>query len=222
MSKLLALACGLAICSCLVAPSFAADSVSDSATLTIFLSNVSDPAPIAFMQTEVARLLEPSGFKVAWKDWQDRQLGVDFARLVSVQLRGDCIATPLRPTLVSSEPRSLASTAIADGKILPFAFVECETLRSFMASTLHSSPKSRRTELFGRAMGRLLAHEVYHMLVQTRSHQTSGVSKPCFSIADLVAERFHFDESTIEQLRPESPDPSLAHVSFPETEISGR
>ena len=39
-------------------------------------------------------------------------------------------------------------------------------------------------------MGRLLAHELYHMLANKRGHAESGVGKASFSASDVLGERF--------------------------------
>ena len=166
-------------------------------TLTIFVKGRSPALDSA--RSEVARLMEPAGFSVDWKDISERRTGDDFARLVIVELKGNCSAGSAGAS-GSVDIRSLASTAIVDGKVLPFSTVECDSLRKLMAS---SQPGLK---VFGRAMGRVIAHELYHMLVQTKTHSTAGVSKSCFSAADLLAERFDFDGVSLATFRPVEAD----------------
>jgi hypothetical protein len=68
--------------------------------------------------------------------------------------------------------------------------------------------------LYGRAMGRVLAHELYHMLANQREHVGSGVGKPSFSATDVLGESFAFEESALARFRgPASspfPDPAGA------------
>ena len=48
----------------------------------------------------------------------------------------------------------------------------------------------------------MLAHELYHVLAQTKDHKDRGVSKPCFSMTDLVSTGFRFDAVSLAQMRP--------------------
>ena len=128
-----------------------------------------DPASFPFMRTEVDRLLG-SKITIAWKDWSDRQAGEDFPRLVTLSLKGRCTADPSGVVPLQVGTRiPIASTAISDGRILPFAEVDCERLSALLSPALLRTAKSRRAEILGRAMGRLIAHELYHMLVQART-----------------------------------------------------
>jgi hypothetical protein len=50
-------------------------------------------------------------------------------------------------------------------------------------------------------MARVLAHELYHVLAQTRDHAAEGIGKPCFTAADLVSSRFEFEATSLSRLR---------------------
>ena len=62
---------------------------------------------------------------------------------------------------------------------------------------------------FGRALARVAAHEIYHIVAQTTEHQERGVAKAAFSVRDLMSARFDLDIWSIERMRP----PSIATVS---------
>ena len=173
-------------------------------SLVVFLGSTNEsPGVRQYLQVELSRLLEPAGLPVNLKTPSEQRLGEDFSKLVVAKLHGNCVAEPLAGTATSLfEPRSLASTAISDGAILPFATVECDNLRRALSPALLAAKKSFREEMFGRAVGRVLAHEIYHMLVQTRQHRGEGISKSCFSLADLAAPNFAFDTVTLAQLKP--------------------
>ncbi len=85
------------------------------------------------------------------------------------------------------------------GKILPFSWINCETLTEMLAPSLSGKESGQRDFLYGRAMGRLLAHELYHTLSNKRGHSESGVGKATFSANDVLAERFTFDRSVLAQ-----------------------
>jgi hypothetical protein len=172
-------------------------------TVTVFVKGNSPALDAA--RSEVSRLMKPAGFSIDWKNISERRAGMDFERLVIVELKGNCSANPAAGS-ATVDVRSLASTAIVDGKVLPFSLVDCDSLRKLMSST------QAGLKLFGRAMGRVIAHELYHMLAQTKTHSTAGVSKSCFSVADLMADRFDFDGVTLAQLR--RPEEVAAPVAY--------
>ena len=55
--------------------------------------------------------------------------------------------------------------------------------------------------LYGRAMARVVAHELYHVLMRTTEHARAGVARSCFSTSDLLTERFEFEGATLARLR---------------------
>ncbi|HYR43293.1 MAG TPA: hypothetical protein VER98_09735 [Terriglobia bacterium] len=56
--------------------------------------------------------------------------------------------------------------------------------------------------VLGRALGRVAAHEIYHIVAQTTEHQESGIAKAAFSVRDLTANRFELDSSSLWRMRP--------------------
>jgi hypothetical protein len=113
---------------------------------------------------------------------------------------------------------SLASTAVVDGQVLPFSTVQCDALRSVLNPILTNVRRGDRPALFGRAAARVLAHELFHMLAQTTTHGTHGVSKSCFGVADLTSDSFEFDSATVAQMRPQAPMP----LDYDAEDIGGR
>ena len=187
---------------CLALPRLAdASSPSKLETVTLFAKNA--PESMNVLREEVARLMEPAGFTVEWKNMADRRVGEDFAHLVTVDFKGSCgVNSAAPPANSGSDVRSLASTAIVDGQVLPFSTVNCDALRKVLSPTLANARRDERPAVFGRAAARVLAHELFHMLAQTKSHGVHGVSKACFGVSDLTADRFDFDAGTLALLRP--------------------
>jgi hypothetical protein len=58
-----------------------------------------------------------------------------------------------------------------------------------------------RDEVFGRAMGRVVAHELYHILGRTIQHTHHGVSKALQSPFDLVKDDYRLDKDALQWLR---------------------
>jgi hypothetical protein len=94
----------------------------------------------------------------------------------------------------------IGSTAAADNHLLPFVVVKCDVLTALMSPFIADQPEAFREFVFGRAIGRVLAHELYHIVTQSESHLDSGVAKASFSASDLMKNRFEFDEMALNRL----------------------
>lgn len=70
-----------------------------------------------------------------------------------------------------------------------------------LASRLEPLSLPLRRVVFGRALARLIAHEIYYVLAQTTGHPDSGVAKPWFSLNDLTIGRFDFNVWTLAHMR---------------------
>ena len=54
--------------------------------------------------------------------------------------------------------------------------------------------------LFGRALGRVIAHEVVHMLSKSGAHGNQGVAKPALSGSSLIAPDLHLSPADLERI----------------------
>ncbi len=184
-----------------------ADSSGTAASeLVVYLTARSAPSTLPFARREAESLMQSAGYAVKWGDSRDPQARA--ASLALVELAGDCTApsTPLAPAASVDSGRSLATTAVQDGAVLPFTRVDCGALRGILGAALDREAPARRAFLLGRAMGRLVAHELYHALSRTRDHAAGGIGKPCFTAADLLSERFEFESVALARLRQSAPD----------------
>jgi hypothetical protein len=184
-----------------------ADSSGTAASeLVVYLTARSTPSTLPFARREAESLMQSAGYAVKWAAAGDPH--ADAASLVMVELAGDC-AAPSTPQPVAASVdtgRSLATTAVQDGAVLPFTRVDCGALRGILGTALDREAPARRAFLLGRAMGRLVAHELYHALARTRDHAATGIGKPCFTAADLLSERFEFAAVALNRLRQSVPD----------------
>src|SRR5262249_35999411 len=138
--------------------------------------------------------LAPAGLDVVWKNTAERRAGEDFELIVVASFKGSCSG---EASTVASAAVSLADTSISDGHILPFFRVDCVRLIQMLGPQADSS-------VLGRAIGRVVAHEIYHIVAHTTEHHYTGVAKASFSTHDLTASRFEFDSWTISRMRPSS------------------
>ncbi len=179
-------------------------------TVGVYLKtdSTASASSLPFMREELASLLAPAGIQLQWlKPGATSQAD----HTISVELRGSC--RPRESSAKFKDRTPLASTAVQDGKVLPFSWVDCAALDRFFGASLHSI--SKRDEVYGRAIGRLLAHEFFHVLTASEEHTSGGVSKTAFSLADLLAERLTFQPDALALLHVDAPEPVLSAAVLP-------
>jgi hypothetical protein len=162
---------------------------------------------LSALQREVEAIMAPSAIRITWLFPETAQ-NQDVAWLAVIRLVGQCRPDALIPAAVrfaKDNVEALGQTHVVDGKVLPIADVRCDAVRRFIQSELQGIAGSEREQLLGRALGRVLAHELYHVLLRTRNHGHDGLSRPAQSSAELVASRTQFaqqDERKLAESRP--------------------
>jgi hypothetical protein len=172
--------------------------------LVVYLKTApGQPSPPAEeMKREVNALMEGAGYSVFWRSPDDYGRDEGDAMVIVSELRGVCTAPPAGMTLQPPEVgASLASTAVSDGKVLPFIWVDCDTVTRLLAPALPSQAATGRNYLYGRALGRVVAHELFHVLTGTRDHDDAGIAKRSFRASDILAEHFEFELATLKRFR---------------------
>lgn len=151
------------------------------------------------MRVELASLVAPIGLHLDWKSLSAPRDGDVSAALVVVTFKGKCEVSGLeahRP-----KPAGLAWTHISDGVILPFVDVDCDRLREFLQIRLLQFDGRRREYLFGRALARVVGHELYHVFGETTHHAREGVAQSALTTVQLLSEDFSFAEKDFRTLR---------------------
>jgi hypothetical protein len=179
--------------------------------VVVYLSGIaSQPQrPLLYMRLELGRLMGAAGYRVEWSDAGQSRVSTE-SPVAVVELRGVCAAAPVSGAGTKGAP--LATTAISGGQIIPFSSVDCTGLTNVIGPPLSNEPGARREFLYGRAMARLIAHELYHVLLKTREHAREGIARPGFTASDLLSERFEFEEVTLARLRPAAGSGSVTAV----------
>ena len=79
----------------------------------------------------------------------------------------------------------------------PRAWVYLDNLAWTLGLTAHDGPMTvQQSALLGRAIGRIVAHEVIHAVAPALRHAGSGIMSPSFRRADLLAHRLPVDGAT--------------------------
>ena len=176
--------------------SFLAYSQAAIAVFMKFDSRPSEPL-IRIMKQEVDSIMQPSGLLFDWRLLNDKRGDSAFRDLVVLRFKGQCDSVD--PTGFPEPPQSvvLGSTLVSGDRVLPFTEVGCNEIRSFIPD----SPSRERESLLGRAIGRVVAHEIYHVLLRTTHHSRAGLARTWQTPRDLRSARLVFDPSTSEELR---------------------
>jgi hypothetical protein len=153
------------------------------------------------MQREAEDALGPSQIHISWHAMEASQYSQVYESMAMVRLRGECRveAPPARRGLqINSEP--LGQTQVVEGKVLPMAEIRCDAVRRVIDRELRSAHPDQKEELLGRALGRVVAHELYHILLRSSDHGRDGLARPAQSSSDLLAEHSSFAEKQAKEL----------------------
>lgn len=178
--------CTLLLCT-LAAPM--RSEVATGATLTLLLDFEKAPplSTLREMQQELRQFLQSAGIRTDLRLRSEVPSDADFEDVVLLRFRGICQASALAPLLDERGP--FAWSHVVEGSILPFAHVACDNVRRAVEEALFGGEKARRDELFGRALGRVVAHELYHIIAGVHSHGKKGIAQAALSGRELIAER---------------------------------
>jgi hypothetical protein len=123
----------------------------------------------------------------------------EFGDLVVVRLRGECKldARPLRRL----EPGPLAFAHTSDGQVLPFMEVLCERIKATIRPVMWGEQFRRADELLGRAIARVMAHELYHIIGQTCEHGNDGIARHALSGTQLIMDTLEFHPEEVQKIQ---------------------
>jgi len=96
---------------------------------------------------------------------------------------------------------------VSDGQVLPFAEIDCDGVRGFLMKDLLMLSADAREEAYGKALGRVLSHELYHIFAKTVHHGAAGVAKAAYTVRELLSQDFQFEEKETRTLRATKPRP---------------
>jgi hypothetical protein len=165
-----------------------------------FLQQDPPPAVLEAMQDELAEIMAPAGVELEWRSVSTAKSAEVSVELAVVTFRGECEATdaefPIMPI-----PGALGWTHISDGAILPFSEIDCDGIRRFLHLDLVRLRQQERDAAYGRAVGRVLAHELYHIFANTQAHGSEGIAKRSYTARELISPALQFEERESDALR---------------------
>ncbi len=166
------------------------------------------PSLLDAMKSELERIMRPSNLQLEWRFYEE-SLGKEiFGNLVVVRFKGPCRGADL-PATAETEA-TLGLTHLSGNDILPYADVNCGRIKSLILGAIRSENFLRTELIFGRAVGRVLAHELYHILARTTKHADSGLAKRVLTPQDLVAHEENLEELESQMIREGLAAPAFA------------
>jgi hypothetical protein len=153
---------------------------------------------VSEMQREVDGIFRDAGVAFEWRTRAEAS-GEAYPNMILVRFRGKCVMEPVG--YLYDERGPLAFTHSTDGALLPFSEVACDKVTTSIRSAMWGGDFAEGDRLLGRALGRVVAHEVVHILTQSAGHGRDGVARTALTGSQLIAaelplraadlERFH-------------------------------
>jgi hypothetical protein len=170
--------------------------------LAIFLKFDSKPSPVFLknMEGELGTILAPAGLDLRWYLSPDQgETGDSWLRTISISFHGACTAFPAANTkAIISRRINLADTEVSGGKVIPYSDINCDGVRTFIDEGKQRHPGEEAR--LGVAAARILAHELYHVLLQTSIHSKTGIAEAVYTPATLLARSLHFEQGELEKI----------------------
>lgn len=149
------------------------------------------------MKEEVAAIMAPTGLQLEWRFLN--QTESTLGELVVVSFTGRCRMNDL--PLPRAESGPLGWTYMADGHTSPFSHVDCNRVRGFINPLVAGARWEEQETLLGRALGRVLVHELYHVFSDNKRHASRGLRKAFCTARDLLLGHPRLDEKDVNTLR---------------------
>ena len=171
-------------------------------TVGVFLAfdHAASASLIKAIEHEAGTVFGDFGLKFSWLIG-DTQVET-FDNLAVLRFRGSCRMQEMAgPVQESAGPVTWCATEVYSDAVGLFSDVLCDQIRSSISSLLETASSLDQDAAFGRALGRVVAHELYHILADTPRHTRTGVTKALLTPFDLIRTTVHIDQQAMLFLR---------------------
>jgi hypothetical protein len=175
----------LALMAAFALTSVGATAVRHSSGVTVIVDAKGPYSEQAFteMRREASQIILASGLSLNWR-MRSEPLTDSFDDLVVMTFKGSCTFDPAPP--IYDELGPLAITHTTNGEVQPFGEVNCDRVVNSVRSAMFGGDYAKADLLIGRALGRVVAHELVHMLTRSGQHAHEGVQKAALSGRQLI------------------------------------
>jgi len=178
----------------LVGAAFGASSASSEAPVTLIIDAATPlPSGVATaLHHEVEHIFRETGYSFQWVNRSEVKPDDSFPDLVVIRLKSGCWSEPVRAAAGSARRSALGWAHVSDGEMLPFIEVDCARLGRMLQVASFSESGLPQRQMMGKALGRVLAHELYHVLTGSSHHSVSGIAQAALSSAHLTSPTLTF------------------------------
>ena len=189
--------CVLVVTACAL---LAAANTRPSSKLTVVLDfqGAHSAGSVAEMEREAEGILRVSGLQLDWR-LASQATGESYQDLVVFRFKGACKVEPI--PYVYDELGPMAFTYSADGAMQPFGQVSCDEVVATVRSAMWGGDFRKADLLLGRALGRVVAHELVHILTGSAEHGREGVARRALSGRDLIDYSLPLSAADLARLR---------------------
>jgi hypothetical protein len=192
------------VLSALVALSLSAESLTPippAITVVLNFKQAQSNRVVEEMKRATEEILAGSGVHLGWR-LREEVGSESFPELVLVTFTGNCsIDSHTQHTVI---PGPLASTHISGDHVQPFADVFCDNVAALTRAAIVSGEFGNADPTMGRALAKVLAHELMHMITKSAVHGTSGIAKPALSGRQLVDQQTAMESDDLDRIREET------------------
>jgi hypothetical protein len=150
------------------------------------------------MKREFEGIMKNSPLHFEFRSRTQAEVDTFSSELMVVKFKGKCVFEPVPYLLDERGP--MAFTYTTNGAVQPFSEVECDRVTRVMRSAMAGGDFANGNLLLGRALGRVLAHEVVHILTKSGQHSRSGVEKTALSGSQLISPELSLESDDIERI----------------------
>lgn len=164
-----------------------------SVTVVIDFPDRSAPELLPYIAGESAQLLRDQDLTLDWRNKSGVIANETFSDVVMVRLKGSCAINPVPEPFLPDERGPYAWTYITDGVVLPFSDVSCDRVRKNIKTVMHGGDYKHANEIMGRALARVIVHELMHMIHENGHHELTGVMRHALRPDDLISEHLKLE-----------------------------
>jgi hypothetical protein len=159
-------------------------SAAESVTIVLSTQPNASTLAVAVLEQELAAIPDLN-LNLSWLRSEDLTAGIELDHPVQVRLAGRCNLAGA-PDKGSRQPGPYAWAHVSEGRVLPFIEVDCDRIRNALFSTMWGEDFQHRDFLLGRALARIIAHELHHVVHSEVHHSEEGLAQPRLTAASLI------------------------------------
>jgi hypothetical protein len=187
----------LAVCLVFAAVATATSRIPSGLTVILDFRGAHSDSSILEMERESGSILKTTGLRLDWRLRDDAPKSA-YPNLVVMTFNGACKFDPTPQAYDESGP--LANTKTTNHIIQSFGQVDCDHVVGTARSAMFGADYAHADMLVGRALGRVVVHEIVHMLTQSAEHGRDGVFRESLSGKQLIAPSLPLSAMDVDRL----------------------